>query len=102
MLKKRATSLSVEAKIEISESETISNFLNEFEEIYDLFKLEQFDDILYDWRKMSQTIGSYVEIKQPLGKVLKGTAVGINNQGALILELNNGKLKKSNLWRMHT
>nr|WP_302577785.1 biotin--[acetyl-CoA-carboxylase] ligase [Methanobrevibacter arboriphilus] len=93
-VKKRATSLSVEAKIEISESETVSNFLNEFEEIYDLFKLEQFDEILYDWRKMSQTIGSYVEIKQPLGKVLKGTAVGINNQGALILELNNGELKK--------
>ncbi|MEA4956724.1 Bifunctional ligase/repressor BirA [bioreactor metagenome] len=93
-VKNRATSLSVEAKIEIKESETIANFLNEFEEVYNLFKLEQFDDIMYDWRRMSQTIGSYVEIRQPLGKVLKGNAVGINNQGALILELTNGELKK--------
>lgn len=93
-LRKGATSLKNETQVEIEESKIISNFLNEFEKIYNLFKEKKFDEILYDWRRMSQTIGNYVEIKQPLGKVLHGTAVGINDQGALILELDNGKLKK--------
>ena len=93
-LREKTTSIIKETKIEIKESEIIANFLNEFEEVYELFKDEKFDEILYDWRRMTQTIGKYVEIKQPLGKVYRGTAVGINNQGALILELGNGELKK--------
>lgn len=93
-IREGSTSLSKETQVDIKESEIVANFLNEFEEIYNLFKTEKFDEILYDWRRLSQTIGSYVEIKQPLGKVLRGTAVGINNQGALILELENGDLKK--------
>ena len=93
-LREGTTSLNKETDGEIKESEIIAKFLNEFEEIYNLFKDEKFDEILYDWRRMAQTIGRYVEIKQPLGKVYRGTAVGINNQGALILELGNGELKK--------
>lgn len=93
-LREGTTSLENETQAEIKEAGIISNFLNEFEEIYNLFKEKKFDKILYDWRRLSQTVGSYVEIKQPLGKVLCGTAVGINNQGALILELDNGELKK--------
>ena len=88
------TSISQETEREIIESKIVAKFLNEFEEIYDLFKDEKFNDILYDWRRMAQTIGRYVEIQQPLGKVYRGIAVGINNQGALILELSNGELKK--------
>ena len=93
-LQKESTTLKEELETKITETELISKFLNEFEKVYDLFKEENFDDILYDWRKMSQTIGSYVEIKQTLGKSLKGYAVGINNRGALILEEDNGNLKK--------
>ncbi|MDR0901047.1 MAG: biotin--[acetyl-CoA-carboxylase] ligase [Methanobrevibacter sp.] len=88
------TSLKEELKEDIDESQIIANFLVEFEKIYNKFKKEEFDDILYDWRKMSQTIGSYVEIQQPLGKKLKGYAVGINRKGALILEKDNGNLIK--------
>lgn len=93
-LQKGSTTLKDELETKITETELTLKFLNEFEKVYDLFKEEKFDDILYDWRKMSQTIGSYVEIKQPLGKFLKGYAVGINNKGALILEEDNGNLKK--------
>ncbi|MDR2966791.1 MAG: biotin--[acetyl-CoA-carboxylase] ligase [Methanobacteriaceae archaeon] len=93
-LQKDSTTLKNELKTKITETELILKFLNEFETVYGLFKEEKFEDILYDWRRMSQTIGSYVEIKQPLGKFLKGYAVGINNEGALILEESNGNLKK--------
>lgn len=93
-LQEGSTTLKNELETKITETDLITKFLNEFENVYDLFKEEKFDDILYDWRKMSQTIGSYVKIKQPLGKFLKGYAVGINNNGALILEEGNGNLKK--------
>jgi BirA family biotin operon repressor/biotin-[acetyl-CoA-carboxylase] ligase len=89
-----ATTLKNELENDVNELNIIKNFLDEFEKIYNTFTEERFDDILYDWRKMSQTIGSYVEIKQPLGKTLKGYAIGINNKGALVLELDNGELKK--------
>ena len=93
-LQKTSTTLKNELKTEITETKLISKFLNEFEKVYDLFKDEKIDEILYDWRKMSRTIGSYVEIKQTHGKLLKGYAIGINNEGTLILEENNGNLKK--------
>ncbi|KZX17784.1 bifunctional ligase/repressor BirA [Methanobrevibacter cuticularis] len=93
-VRERMISLSQELGKHIEETDIISMFLNEFEEIYNLFKEEKFKTILYDWRRMSETIGSYVKINQPLGKVLKGYAVGINKNGALIIEKDNGDLKK--------
>ncbi|MDR1819245.1 MAG: biotin--[acetyl-CoA-carboxylase] ligase [Methanobrevibacter sp.] len=90
----KATTLKDELKREINEINLISTLLKEFEDIYKDFENNDFDEILYKWRNLSQTIGSYVVIEQPFGKVLKGYVVGINNKGSLILELNNGELKK--------
>jgi BirA family biotin operon repressor/biotin-[acetyl-CoA-carboxylase] ligase len=90
----RATTLKDELKRNIDERILIKNLLEEFENIYEHFKNEDFEEILYEWRSLSQTIGSYVVIEQPFGKILKGYVVGINNQGSLILELDNGELKK--------
>ncbi|MDR2830171.1 MAG: biotin--[acetyl-CoA-carboxylase] ligase [Methanobrevibacter sp.] len=92
--KVKSTTLKDELKKNINENKLITNLLKEFENIYEHFKSEEFEEILYEWRNLSQTIGSYVVIEQPFGRVLKGYVVGINNQGSLILELNNGKLKK--------
>jgi len=92
-LRKITTSLSNETQEEIKEPKIIANFLNEFEKIYNSFKEENFDEILNEWRRMSDTIGSYVKIKQAHIKVIEGLAVGINNQGELILKLDNGELK---------
>ena len=93
-LQKISTTLKDELKTNITGTKLIPKFLNEFEKIYDLFKEERFEDILNDWRKMSVTIGSYVEINQSHGKSLKGYAVGINVEGALILEDYEGNLRK--------
>jgi len=93
-IQEKTTSLNKETSEEIKEPSIVANFLNEFEEIYNLFKDEKFDEILYDWKQMNQTIGSYVEVKQPFGEVYRGRAVGIDNQGVLILELENGELKE--------
>lgn len=92
-LQKISTTLENELKTEVKDTELISKFLNEFEKIYDLFKEEKIDEILNDWRKMSATIGNHVEIKQG-PKSIKGYVVGINDEGALVLEENNGNLRE--------
>ena len=93
-LQEKTTSLYKETQEEIKEPSIIAKFFNEFEEIYNLFKDKKFDEVLYDWKQMNQTIGSYVEVKQPFGEVFKGTAVGIDYEGRLILKLESGELKK--------
>ncbi|KZX10717.1 biotin--[acetyl-CoA-carboxylase] ligase [Methanobrevibacter filiformis] len=94
IIKEGTTSLKKELKKDIDDNEIIYTFLNEFELMYEKFQKEKFEDILNEWRLLTQTIGSYVEIKQPFGKILKGHAVGITNSGALIIESENGELTK--------
>jgi BirA family biotin operon repressor/biotin-[acetyl-CoA-carboxylase] ligase len=88
------TSIKNELQEDIDENKLIAEFLNEFETIYNELKENNFKDMLYRWRRLSNTIGNFVEIHQPLGKTLKGYAIGINKKGALIIEQNNGELKK--------
>jgi BirA family biotin operon repressor/biotin-[acetyl-CoA-carboxylase] ligase len=88
------TSLKDELGSAVNENKLIANFLNEFELVYNDLKDKKFKDLLFEWRSLAHTIGNYVEVHQPLGKTLKGYAIGINKKGALIIELNNGELKK--------
>ncbi len=93
-LRKDATSIKEELEMEVYYVELVQRFLEKFEELYNEFNAEQFPEILRKWRKYSKTIGSYVEIHKKLGKIVRGEAVGINKQGALILELDDGTLRK--------
>jgi BirA family biotin operon repressor/biotin-[acetyl-CoA-carboxylase] ligase len=93
-LQKGVTSLKNEADREIQEAKLIDIFLEEFEEVYNLFKEEKYEKILNKWRLLSKTIGSEVIIKQPLGKIIEGYAIGINKEGSLIIEKNDGTLEK--------
>ena len=87
-------SLNEVANDQVNKIKGIAKFLEEFENIYEIFKKEDFEYIFKEWRDHSHTIGKYVEIKQPFGKVISGYAVGINQEGALILEQRDGKLVK--------
>lgn len=93
-LQKGATSLNNEVNEKVPENEIIARLLKEFEEVYDLFKEENFEVILKQWRELSDTIGKYVEIKQPLGRIYTGYAIGINQEGSLIIEEGDGNLEK--------
>ncbi|HOQ19181.1 MAG TPA: biotin--[acetyl-CoA-carboxylase] ligase [Methanothermobacter thermautotrophicus] len=93
-LREGATSIKNELKRDIKSSELIARFLRNFEEIYNLFKDGEMDGILTEWRKLSKTIGRRVEIRKQLGEIVHGEAVGINSEGALILELDDGTLRK--------
>ncbi|MGL4669158.1 MAG: biotin--[acetyl-CoA-carboxylase] ligase [Methanobacteriaceae archaeon] len=93
-LRANTTTLKRELDQEINDFEIIPKLLKEMEEVYNLFKEEEYEKILSQWRELSQTIGKSVKIRQPLGKVLEGYAIGINNEGVLIIELEDGSFKK--------
>ena len=88
------TTLTEEFPTKIDENELIAIFLNEFEKVYKLYKDGEIEAILKDWRNLSDTIGKYVNITQTGGKITQGYVVGINNEGSLIIERQDGTLEK--------
>ncbi len=92
-LREHTTSLKRELEEDISRMLLVKKFLENFEKMYDEFNRGNFSNILNKWRKYSKTIGRNVEIRKGTG-FIRGEAVGVNNEGALILELDDGSLKK--------
>lgn len=90
----RATSLREELGEEIDRVKLVQSLSKVFEETYEQFKAGNFPDILNDWRKLSKTIGSYVEVRKRMGRIVRGEAVGITKNGTLILELDDKNLRK--------
>ena len=88
------TTLNEELPTNIDENEIIAIFLGEFEKVYKLYKDGEIEAILKDWRDLSDTIGKYVNITQTGGKITQGYVVGINNEGSLIIEKQDGSLEK--------
>ena len=93
-LKDGVTNLKDEVNDYKPDNEIIALVLNEFEKVYELFKNEEYETILSDWRNLSATIGSEVTVKQPLGILINGYALGINKEGNLIIEKDDGELVK--------
>ena len=74
---------------EIGKEIDVMKFLEKFVEIF--YTVVQ-EDFLREYRKYSSTIGSRVTIKN--GGEITGTAVDVDEQGRLILRLENGKKMK--------
>lgn len=92
-LRSGATSLKAELDREIRGAELVQIFLQRFERYYNEFKEGNFRDILNQWRRLSSTIGTYVEVHKK-GRTVYGEAVGVNKDGKLILEMDDGSLRK--------
>ena len=88
------TTLTEELPSKVDANELIAVFLNEFEKVYQLYKDGEIETILKDWRDLADTIGKYVNITQTGGKITQGYVVGINNEGSLIIERQDGTLEK--------
>lgn len=69
--------------------------LKEFEECYQLFKEEKFEKLLEEWRKMAGFLGKKIEVTSfgEKRKRLVGKAIDMDESGALIVELEDGKRK---------
>jgi BirA family biotin operon repressor/biotin-[acetyl-CoA-carboxylase] ligase len=92
-LKKTATSLSQELKTTVDYQAFLKDLLLNFGEYYSLFKNGNFEKILIEWRKHSDTLDRKVRILSPSG-VVEGTAIDIDENGFLIVSNDNYKRKK--------
>ena len=88
------TTLEKELGRKENENTLITIFLEEFENIINLFNEQEFEKILKEWRKRSYTIGKIVEVRAPFNKYYDGYVVGIGKEGALIVEKIDGSLEK--------
>ena len=68
--------------------------MEEFEKISEIFNQESYENILNEWRNRSYTIGKLVEVRKPFNTSFDAYVVGINEEGALIVERNDGTLEK--------
>ena len=88
------TSLNMELGEEVNVNKVIKVFLEEFEYICNYFKTKDYDKILNSWRKRSFTIGKEVKVHLPFGGDYEGYVVGMNKEGALVVEKSDGTYKK--------
>jgi len=72
--------------------ELVQTFLLELEKIYKLLNAKQTKKIIAEWTARSSTIGKNVELETADGKI-KGKAIKIDEDGALIVSENN-KIQK--------
>jgi BirA family biotin operon repressor/biotin-[acetyl-CoA-carboxylase] ligase len=88
-----STSLKNELGHDINRVEFVQRLLSELESLYMKFQKEGFSSILEEWRNMSATIGEWVKITTQ-SRIICGEAVGVDSDGALILETGEGRLEK--------
>ncbi|MDD1745279.1 MAG: biotin--[acetyl-CoA-carboxylase] ligase [Candidatus Methanoperedens sp.] len=88
-----STSLKNELGFDINRVEFVQRLLSELESLYMKFQKEGFSSILEEWRNMSATIGEWVKITTQ-SRIMYGEAIGVDSEGALILETSEGKLEK--------
>lgn len=77
----------------VDREKLIRVLLMEFEDYYDLFRAKKFRKLWNEWRRMADFLGKEVEITS-FGEKFRGKASDIDENGALIIELENGETKK--------
>jgi len=88
-----STSLEKEMGHKINRVEFVQKLLEEFDALYTEFQKDEFPHILEEWRNMSATIGQWVKITAQ-ARTIYGEAIGVDNEGALIVETAEGHLEK--------
>jgi len=92
-LKSNATSLKQELGKEVSQEDITQKIFDEMEIVYNNFKKENITRTLKEWKKLSCTIKRKVEIRGAT-ETIEGKALDIDKDGALIVKLKNGTIKK--------
>ncbi len=87
-----ATSLILESgnKTEFNRALVLCQILREFENDYKAFDSGHLEDLLNEWRGYSDTLGSIVQVIGINNSRIEGKAVDVDNDGALLIEKNDG------------
>ncbi|WP_409288927.1 biotin--[acetyl-CoA-carboxylase] ligase [Peribacillus sp. SCS-37] len=88
-----ATSLAIQAGEPISRTEVIQTFLRKFENLYELYIKEGFKPIKLLWESYAISLGCEIKATT-LSGVLFGKAVGITDEGVLLLQEENGQIHR--------
>lgn len=88
-----ATSLLIEHGEKISRLELLTKILERFEHYYRLFRRDQREQVINQWRRFSSTLGQQVRV-QTHETTFFGAAVDIETDGGLVVRKDNGFLVK--------
>ncbi len=88
-----ATSLKHELKREIDRERFLRVLLEKMEHYYITLTERKFKPILREWKSLCSLLGSYVKVISWEEKII-GLAIDVNENGALIMKLRNGTLRK--------
>lgn len=91
-LRTTAVSLEEECGREIPRVEFVRRLLEEIERLYLVFKEQGSAPILEGWKSMANTLGVPVQVTN--GKVIEGEAVDVDRDGALIIKLADGGVRR--------
>ena len=92
-LRTRATSLALEAGKKLSRLGLLNVLIAELEKQYEIYKKKGFPVFAAEWKKNSVIMNKRVKVKG-LTETFEGIAVDIDPDGALVLRLNSGELKR--------
>lgn len=92
-VKQIATTMKSEINREYNRAEILKIFFKVFEDLYEQYKNDNFKYIVSEWRRLSTTTGNRVKVYTGR-KAICADAVGITNEGALIIEHDDGTLDK--------
>jgi BirA family biotin operon repressor/biotin-[acetyl-CoA-carboxylase] ligase len=86
-----ATTLAREARTAIDRLALLQQLLRELETWYQVF-LKNDQEVLREWRALNMTVGNRVTVSGA-GEALEGVAQGIDNEGRLIVRLDDGSAR---------
>ncbi len=92
-LKKTVTTLASEVKREVDREKFLHVLLKELEAYYKMFKENNFDSILEEWKQLNRLFGANVEVVS-FNEKIEGQAVNVDQNGALIIRLADGTTRK--------
>ncbi|WP_185806885.1 biotin--[acetyl-CoA-carboxylase] ligase [Bacillus sp. HMF5848] len=88
-----ATSLAIEANKRIDRSLLIQSILHNFEKLYITYLEHGFTTIKILWESYAISLGKKIKV-QSLAQVTEGTALGITDDGVLLIETADGQIHK--------
>lgn len=90
-LQEKSTSLFIEINKRFSRAKLIAQVLNELEVLYKIYMNEGFEPIKLLWESHTISIGTHLHARTAT-KSIYGYAKGITNEGALLIEDENGEI----------
>jgi len=92
-LRKNSTSLIEITGEEIDNKALLTRLLREIEDYYRILKVGNYNRILRDWKKHCCLLGKEITIHEN-GETFTGEAIDVDYQGALLIKLEDGSIRK--------